>query len=104
VEKQVGSLICFLRCPFLQFPLRRGRYCLSTRTVLELLPYLKTNYPDECNECLICYEVRAHTSLCHRRTHALIDIDARRQVLHAQLPDQASQPLLRQIPGKWAAV
>ena len=83
----------FLVVSLLTISTRRGRYCISTRTLLELLPYLKTNYPDECNECLICYEVRAQTSLRHRRTHTLIGIDARRQVLHAQLPDQASQPL-----------
>jgi non-structural maintenance of chromosomes element 1 len=36
---------------------RRGRYSLSTRALLELLPYLKTTYPDEILECTICMEV-----------------------------------------------
>lgn len=36
---------------------RRGRYSLSTRALLELLPYLKTTYPEEILECTICMEV-----------------------------------------------
>ena len=40
---------------------RRGRYSLSTRTLLELLPYLKSTYPEECLECVICYEVSPAT-------------------------------------------
>ena len=38
-------------------PGRRARYSLSTRALLELLPYLKSNYPEECLECTICFEV-----------------------------------------------
>ena len=51
--------VAFHSCLVLSNPLhRRGRYSLSTRTLLELLPYLKSNYPDECLECTICMEVR----------------------------------------------
>jgi len=35
----------------------RGRYSLSTRSLLELLPYLKSTYPDDILECTICMEV-----------------------------------------------
>lgn len=37
---------------------RAGHYSLSTRSLLELLPYLKSNYPDEILECTICLDVR----------------------------------------------
>ncbi|KNZ74205.1 Non-structural maintenance of chromosomes element 1 like protein [Termitomyces sp. J132] len=37
---------------------KRGRYSLSTRSLLELSPYLKTTYPEELIECTICLEVR----------------------------------------------
>ncbi|KAJ7452487.1 Nse1 non-SMC component of SMC5-6 complex-domain-containing protein [Mycena galericulata] len=36
---------------------KRGRYSLSTRALLELIPYLKSTYPDEIAECTICLEV-----------------------------------------------
>lgn len=36
---------------------RRGRYSLSTRSLLELQSYLKTTYPEEVLECTICLEV-----------------------------------------------
>lgn len=53
---------------------RRGRYSLSTRTLLELLPYLKSSYPEECLECVICYEiitrgVACSTPNCKARLH-----------------------------------
>ncbi|KAG2041744.1 Nse1 non-SMC component of SMC5-6 complex-domain-containing protein [Suillus americanus] len=53
---------------------RRGRYSLSTRTLLELLPYLKNSYPEECLECVICYEiitrgVACSTPNCKARLH-----------------------------------
>ncbi|KAG0705886.1 Nse1 non-SMC component of SMC5-6 complex-domain-containing protein [Suillus ampliporus] len=53
---------------------RRGRYSLSTRTLLELLPYLKNAYPEECLECVICYEivtrgVACSTPNCKARLH-----------------------------------
>ncbi|KAG6333126.1 hypothetical protein ID866_5966 [Astraeus odoratus] len=53
---------------------KRGRYSLSTRTLLELLPYLKSNYPDECLECTICMEivtrgVACNTPNCQTRMH-----------------------------------
>ncbi|KAL4068033.1 Nse1 non-SMC component of SMC5-6 complex-domain-containing protein [Scleroderma yunnanense] len=53
---------------------KRGRYSLSTRTLLELLPYLKSNYPDECLECTICMEmvtrgVACTTAKCQSRMH-----------------------------------
>lgn len=53
---------------------KRGRYSLSTRTLLELLPYLKSNYPDECLECTICMEivtrgVACTTAKCQTRMH-----------------------------------
>ncbi|KAF8844590.1 hypothetical protein BDN67DRAFT_943421 [Paxillus ammoniavirescens] len=53
---------------------KRGRYSLSTRTILELLPYLKSNYPEECQECIICMEmvtrgVACNTLNCKTRIH-----------------------------------
>jgi hypothetical protein len=53
---------------------RRGRYSLSTRTLLELLPYLKSSYPEECLECVICYDivtrgVACSTPNCKARLH-----------------------------------
>lgn len=41
---------------------RKGRYSLSTRTILELQQYLRSTYPDEVIDCTICMEVR-HRSL-----------------------------------------
>ena len=59
--------------------LRRARYSLSTRALLELLPYLKSNYPDECLECTICLEVMfffrfgsiVFPSIAHRSSRAV---------------------------------
>ncbi|KAI6045378.1 Nse1 non-SMC component of SMC5-6 complex-domain-containing protein [Pisolithus marmoratus] len=53
---------------------KRGRYSLSTRALLELSPYLKSNYPDECLECTICMEivtrgVSCSTPACQTRMH-----------------------------------
>lgn len=45
------------RCLGAETSPRRARYSLSTRALLELLPYLKSNYPEECLECTICMEV-----------------------------------------------
>ena len=36
---------------------RKGRYSLSTRTLLELQPYLRNTYPDEIIDCTICMDV-----------------------------------------------
>lgn len=36
----------------------RGRYSLSARSLLELLSYLKSSYPEDILECTICTEVR----------------------------------------------
>ncbi|KDR81537.1 hypothetical protein GALMADRAFT_60342 [Galerina marginata CBS 339.88] len=47
-----------------------GRYSLSTRSLLELLPYLKSTYPDEIIECTVCMEgVACHTPNCKTRLH-----------------------------------
>ncbi|KAH7889285.1 Nse1 non-SMC component of SMC5-6 complex-domain-containing protein [Phlebopus sp. FC_14] len=53
---------------------KRGRYSLSTRALLELLPYLKSNYADEFLECTICMEivtrgVACNTPNCKARMH-----------------------------------
>ncbi|TFK42659.1 Nse1 non-SMC component of SMC5-6 complex-domain-containing protein [Crucibulum laeve] len=53
---------------------KRGRYSLSTRSLLELLPYLKSTYPDELLECTICMEVvtrgvACYTNNCKTRMH-----------------------------------
>ena len=37
--------------------LRKGRFSLSTRSLLELQPYLKSTYPEEVLDCTICFEV-----------------------------------------------
>ncbi|KAI0065436.1 hypothetical protein BV25DRAFT_1880277 [Artomyces pyxidatus] len=52
----------------------KGRYSLATRTLLELLPYLKSTYPDEILECVICYEILTrgkgcYTPNCNVRIH-----------------------------------
>ncbi|KAJ6630738.1 Nse1 non-SMC component of SMC5-6 complex-domain-containing protein [Mycena sp. CBHHK59/15] len=43
---------------------KRGRYSLSTRALLELLPYLKSTYPDEITECTICLEIMTKGVAC----------------------------------------
>ncbi|GLB35026.1 putative CDP-alcohol phosphatidyltransferase class-I family protein [Lyophyllum shimeji] len=53
---------------------KQGRYSLSTRSLLELLPYLKSTYPDEIVECTICMEIltrgiACHTNNCKTRMH-----------------------------------
>lgn len=53
---------------------RRGPYSLSTRTLLELQPYLRQTYPDEILECTICMEmvtrgVACYTPQCKTRLH-----------------------------------
>ncbi|KAJ7905428.1 Nse1 non-SMC component of SMC5-6 complex-domain-containing protein [Mycena olivaceomarginata] len=53
---------------------KRGRYSLSTRALLELQPYLKSTYPDEIIECLICLGmmtkgVSCPTANCQVRMH-----------------------------------
>lgn len=53
---------------------KRGRYSLSTRTMLELLPYLKAKYQDDILECTICFEiltrgVACFTPNCKTRLH-----------------------------------
>uniref|UniRef100_A0A8H7Y5N4 Non-structural maintenance of chromosomes element 1 homolog n=1 Tax=Psilocybe cubensis TaxID=181762 RepID=A0A8H7Y5N4_PSICU len=53
---------------------RAGRYTLSTRSLIELQPYLKSHYPDEILECTICMEiltrgVACHTANCKARLH-----------------------------------
>jgi len=56
------------------FKSKRGRYSLSTRTLVELSLYLKDTYPDEVNECTICMElvtrgVACLTMNCKTRMH-----------------------------------
>lgn len=58
-----------------QLDFRRGRYSLSSRTLLELQTYLKTNYEDDIHECTICLElltkgVGCYTLQCGARLHA----------------------------------
>ncbi|KAI0724080.1 Nse1 non-SMC component of SMC5-6 complex-domain-containing protein [Fomitopsis betulina] len=54
---------------------RRGRYSFSLRSLLELLPYLKSTYPNNLLECTICMEVvtrgiSCYTNNCHTNLHA----------------------------------
>ncbi|KAF9456771.1 Nse1 non-SMC component of SMC5-6 complex-domain-containing protein [Collybia nuda] len=63
---------------------KQGRYCLSTRTLLELQGYLKNAYPDEFLECTICTEVltrgvACHTKNCRTRMHTHCFIAYRRR-------------------------
>ncbi|PPQ86853.1 hypothetical protein CVT25_012572 [Psilocybe cyanescens] len=44
---------------------KAGHYSLSTRSLLELLPYLKSNYPDEILECTICLDIMTRGIACH---------------------------------------
>ncbi|KAI8998532.1 Nse1 non-SMC component of SMC5-6 complex-domain-containing protein [Trametes punicea] len=53
---------------------RRGRYSLSTRTILELQTYLRNTYESEILECTICMEIvtrgmACFTSQCKTRMH-----------------------------------
>ncbi|TBU50898.1 Nse1 non-SMC component of SMC5-6 complex-domain-containing protein [Dichomitus squalens] len=53
---------------------RRGRYSLSTRTILELQTYLRTTYESDIIECTICMElvtrgVGCPTPQCKTRLH-----------------------------------
>ncbi|KAM5533290.1 hypothetical protein V8D89_013067 [Ganoderma adspersum] len=43
---------------------RRGRYSLSTRTILELQTYLRTTYENEVIECTICMELVTRGTGC----------------------------------------
>ncbi|KAF9532248.1 Nse1 non-SMC component of SMC5-6 complex-domain-containing protein [Crepidotus variabilis] len=52
----------------------RGRYSLSTRSLLELQPYLKSNYSEELRECTLCMEILTRgiacpTANCNTRLH-----------------------------------
>lgn len=67
------QLLQFLNVPQLDF--RRGRYSLSSRTLLELQTYLKANYEDDIHECTICLElltkgIGCYTRQCGARLHA----------------------------------
>ncbi|KAF9567521.1 hypothetical protein CPC08DRAFT_680722 [Agrocybe pediades] len=42
-----------------------GRYSLSTRSLLELQPYLKSTYPDEILECTVCMEILTRGLACY---------------------------------------
>ncbi|EAU88468.2 hypothetical protein CC1G_11940 [Coprinopsis cinerea okayama7 len=46
---------------------KRGRYSLAMRSLLELLPYLKTTYPDEILECTICEDILTRGAACPRQ-------------------------------------
>ncbi|KAI0375014.1 hypothetical protein BV20DRAFT_961260 [Pilatotrama ljubarskyi] len=53
---------------------KRGRYSLSTRTILELQTYLRNTYENEILECTICMElvtrgVACFTPQCKTRMH-----------------------------------
>ncbi|KAI0928564.1 hypothetical protein AcW1_005769 [Taiwanofungus camphoratus] len=53
---------------------KRGRYSLSTRTLIELQPYLRTTYPDQIMECTLCMEmvtrgIACYTAQCKTRMH-----------------------------------
>ncbi|KAF8319261.1 hypothetical protein DL93DRAFT_2038927, partial [Clavulina sp. PMI_390] len=53
---------------------KKGRYTLSTRSVMELQPYLKSTFEDEVLECTTCLEIvtkgiSCHTPNCKCRLH-----------------------------------
>lgn len=55
---------------------RKGRYSLTPRSVLELTPYLQSNYPNQMNECGICmglvtHGIGCHTPNCKTRMHSV---------------------------------
>ncbi|KAJ3798711.1 Nse1 non-SMC component of SMC5-6 complex-domain-containing protein [Lentinula aff. detonsa] len=45
---------------------KRGRYSLSPRSLLELLPYIKSTYTDDIIECTICHEIVTKGIACKR--------------------------------------
>lgn len=57
VKSKYALLISFSRRVSSKHHHRRGRYSLSLRTLMELLPYLKSTYPNNLLECTICMEV-----------------------------------------------
>jgi hypothetical protein len=77
----------------------RGRYSLSARSLLELLSYLKSSYPEDILECTICTEVRFHGF--HVRFEPklpVIDSNARRCLHNPELQSQITLPLLQELP------
>lgn len=82
-----------LSCSMIRSSFRRGRYSLSTRSLLELLPYLKSTYPEEIVECTICMEVIfLRSSVIYISSFA--DNNSRSGMLHGQLQDSATLSLL----------
>ncbi|KAG6878709.1 hypothetical protein C0993_011524 [Termitomyces sp. T159_Od127] len=60
---------------------KRGRYSLSTRSLLELSPYLKTTYPEELVECTICLEVCLSARKRQRSSCTTARISTKRRTL-----------------------
>lgn len=83
---------------------RKGRYSLSTRSILELLPYLKSTYPEEILECTICLDVRpllcTFTLFCIKISSRFLDNDSWSRLFYSQLQDPNALPLLQHIPSK----
>lgn len=68
---------------------KKGRYSLSTRSILELQPYLRSTYPDEVLECTICMEMvtsgyACPTQACKIRLHTHCYTNYRK--VHANCP------------------
>ncbi|KAJ7582781.1 Nse1 non-SMC component of SMC5-6 complex-domain-containing protein [Mycena floridula] len=62
---------------------KKGRFSLSTRTIMELGGYLKNTYPDEFLECLICKDmvtkgVACPAANCQVRLHFHCFVNQRR--------------------------
>jgi hypothetical protein len=45
---------------------KKGRFSLSPRSLLELQPYLKSTYPEEVLDCVICLEILTRGYACPR--------------------------------------
>ncbi|KAI0273699.1 Nse1 non-SMC component of SMC5-6 complex-domain-containing protein [Gloeopeniophorella convolvens] len=45
---------------------KKGRFSLAPRALLELQPYLKSTYPEEILECIICHEILTRGHACPR--------------------------------------
>ncbi|PFH50652.1 hypothetical protein AMATHDRAFT_144507 [Amanita thiersii Skay4041] len=63
---------------------KRGYYSLSTRSIVELGPYLKSTYPDDILECTACNQIMTRgvacpTSKCEIRMHTYCFTNFRRR-------------------------
>ncbi|XP_057699057.1 non-structural maintenance of chromosomes element 1 homolog isoform X1 [Corythoichthys intestinalis] len=47
---------------------KRGEYCLSTRSIIEMAQYIRTMYQDQVKECCICHNIVFQGQICENPT------------------------------------